>query len=81
MPGGTALASTLHSARTVCRRAERLVVSAHGVTDLNMHVLEFLNRLSDLPLRTGTMGQPIGRRNGNTVGRVVQHAHSKVTPG
>ena len=48
LPGGTSGAATLHIARTVTRRAERLVVKHmkqdSGLSDLP---LQFLNRLSD----------------------------------
>lgn len=47
LPGGTESASTLHVARTVCRRAERLCVGAHEVEDLGDAVVHYLNRLSD----------------------------------
>ncbi len=47
LPTGTPLASALHVARTVCRRAERTVV-ALAVTDNVAPVqLQYLNRLSD----------------------------------
>jgi cob(I)alamin adenosyltransferase len=49
LPGGTPLAATLHVARTVTRRAERLVVELIGrEPDVNTAVLVYLNRLSDL---------------------------------
>ncbi|MDQ0061159.1 cob(I)yrinic acid a,c-diamide adenosyltransferase [Paenibacillus harenae] len=49
LPGGTALSSALHACRTVCRRAERRVVSlalaaSHPVSE---DVQAYLNRLSD----------------------------------
>ena len=49
LPGGTAAAAHLHLARTVCRRAERLVVAlvddpAETVTPA---AVKYLNRLSD----------------------------------
>ena len=48
LPGGSAAAASIHIARTVTRRAERLVVKLMkadgGVSDLP---LQFLNRLSD----------------------------------
>jgi cob(I)alamin adenosyltransferase len=47
LPGGSAAASTLHLARTVCRRAERRVVEL-GVESLDPALLAFVNRLSDL---------------------------------
>ena len=48
LPGGTVTASTLHQARTVCRRAERLTVKAAGRFELNDQAVIYLNRLSDL---------------------------------
>jgi len=50
LPGGSVTASRLHVARTVCRRAERLLVTLmgmEGVTGLE-NCLVYLNRLSDL---------------------------------
>lgn len=47
LPGGTPLASQLHFARTVARRAEREIVSFQWTNDMNEHVLKFVNRLSD----------------------------------
>jgi cob(I)alamin adenosyltransferase len=47
LPGGTPAAATLHVARTVCRRAERVSVSLRDAEDLNPQVLVYLNRLSD----------------------------------
>lgn len=47
LPGGTELNATLHVCRTVCRRAERLLVSLareEQVPDASIH---YLNRLSD----------------------------------
>jgi cob(I)alamin adenosyltransferase len=37
----------LHVARTVCRRAERQVVSLSEKIDVNSNVIVYLNRLSD----------------------------------
>jgi cob(I)alamin adenosyltransferase len=48
LPGGTEAAALLHLARTVCRRAERLVVALGREEELNPAVLAYLNRLSDL---------------------------------
>ena len=48
LPGGTELASRLHAARTVLRRAERRVTVLTRVSSINPHVLIVLNRLSDL---------------------------------
>lgn len=48
LPGGTAVSSLLHVCRTVCRRAERRVVTLSKQADINVEVLRYLNRLSDL---------------------------------
>ncbi len=48
LPGGSAKASALHVARTVCRRAERAVITLGRDTELPPIVLVYLNRLSDL---------------------------------
>lgn len=48
LPGGGLSASTLHIARTVCRRAERRVVSLRKSEPVNAEIVRFLNRLSDL---------------------------------
>ncbi|WP_232629319.1 cob(I)yrinic acid a,c-diamide adenosyltransferase [Methylobacterium sp. Leaf118] len=49
LPGGAPTAAALHLARTVCRRAERLVValSAHEGEAISAEALQYLNRLSD----------------------------------
>lgn len=48
LPGGTVAAGWLHVARTVCRRAERAVVTLMRSERVNPQVLIYLNRLSDL---------------------------------
>ena len=50
LPGGTAAAAALHVARTVCRRAERLMVDLthHQGEAVSPPALRFINRLSDL---------------------------------
>ena len=47
LPGGSVLAAQLHLCRTVCRRAERLVVELATVEDVNPDAVRYLNRLSD----------------------------------
>lgn len=47
LPGGTPGAAWSHLARTVCRRAEREVVSMMGEEPVEPFVLQYLNRLSD----------------------------------
>jgi cob(I)alamin adenosyltransferase len=46
LPGGSALSANLHLARSVCRRAERAVVSLAKKETVNPELLPFLNRLS-----------------------------------
>ena len=48
LPGGTAKASALPFARTVCRRAERRVINRRKETAVPDLVVVYLNRLSDL---------------------------------
>lgn len=48
LPGGSPAGASLHSARTVCRRAERLAVQAGASAPINDEAVIYLNRLSDL---------------------------------
>jgi cob(I)alamin adenosyltransferase len=48
LPGGAPAAAALHVARTVCRRAERAVVTLMEHGEANPQALAYLNRLSDL---------------------------------
>lgn len=48
LPGGTQFGATLHLARCVARRAERVVVALAAKEEINEHALKYLNRLSDL---------------------------------
>jgi len=48
LPGGSKSASLLHICRTVCRRAEREVVSLKNSVTIGDNIIIFLNRLSDL---------------------------------
>jgi len=47
LPGGGPVGATLHLARTVCRRAERITVALAEREDLGDQAVPFLNRLSD----------------------------------
>jgi len=47
IPGGHQLVSTTHVARTVCRRAERLIIKLSGSEDVEDIIIRYLNRLSD----------------------------------
>ena len=48
LPGGTPASGWLHLARTVCRRAERRVVTLARRERINPQAVVYLNRLSDL---------------------------------
>lgn len=47
LPGGAMPSSLLHVCRTVCRRAERRVVSLAALSEVNVEVVRYMNRLSD----------------------------------
>jgi cob(I)alamin adenosyltransferase len=47
LPGGSPGAAQLHVARTVCRRAERLVIALSRLEPVGPFVVKYLNRLSD----------------------------------
>lgn len=48
LPGGTLLSAHLHVARTVCRRAERNICTLNKLEPVSAHILQYINRLSDL---------------------------------
>ena len=47
LPGGSRLSAELHVCRTVCRRAERVLVSLSRRESIPADSLQYLNRLSD----------------------------------
>jgi len=47
LPGGNLSAAHLHHARTICRRAERALVSLGKEKPVRMEAYKYLNRLSD----------------------------------
>ena len=47
LPGGTQAASYAHVARTVCRRAERLIIALPDDAKAPSELLQYINRLSD----------------------------------
>jgi cob(I)alamin adenosyltransferase len=61
IPGGSAKAAALHVARTVCRRAERHVVTLQHEVELPPLAIIYLNRLSDLLF---TLARVANRRAG-----------------
>jgi cob(I)alamin adenosyltransferase len=48
LPGGCEAACSAHVARTVCRRAERLLITLADETDTRNELIVYLNRLGDL---------------------------------
>ena len=47
LPGGDAVASRIHIARCVCRRAERIAVALSSEENIDETIVQYLNRLSD----------------------------------
>lgn len=48
LPGGSQSAAICHVARAVCRRSERQIVSLAEQEIVNIHIIQYINRLSDL---------------------------------
>jgi cob(I)alamin adenosyltransferase len=48
VPGGTKAASFLHLSRTVCRRAERRIITFSRDNPVNPELIKYINRLSDV---------------------------------
>lgn len=48
LPGGSRAAAVCHLARTVCRRAERVMHALHAQSTVTPVALQYINRLSDL---------------------------------
>jgi cob(I)alamin adenosyltransferase len=64
LPGGTALATSFHIARTVARRAERIATELASVEpDVNREALIYLNRLSDLLFVLGRLANANGDKD------------------
>ena len=61
LPGGHPAVSQAHICRTVCRRAERLVVSIAEQEQLPETIVRYLNRLSDLLF---VLARWLGKRTG-----------------
>jgi len=61
LAGGGRAGALLHVARTVCRRAERRVVSLSEKVDVHPNVIEYLNRLSDFLF---VIARVVNRREG-----------------
>jgi cob(I)alamin adenosyltransferase len=65
MPGGSPAAAYLHLARTICRRAERLIVKLADTEGENVEppVLKYVNRLSDFLFVAGRYANDKGRKD------------------
>jgi cob(I)alamin adenosyltransferase len=63
LPGGSPAAAQLHLARTICRRAERLVVHLSRLPGIDVphYLLAYLNRLSDFLF---VLARAVNRRSG-----------------
>jgi cob(I)alamin adenosyltransferase len=61
LPGGSPAAAWLHLARTVCRRAERDVVTLQHSEPINTEAMIYLNRLSDLLFVLGRVANNNGQ--------------------
>ena len=47
LPGGSDLCSRVHMARSICRRAERDLVTLNNKEQISPKILQYINRLSD----------------------------------
>jgi cob(I)alamin adenosyltransferase len=47
LPGGTRINAELHVTRTICRRAERLLIALARIEPVPPETIQYLNRLSD----------------------------------
>lgn len=65
LPGGSAASSYLHLARTMCRRAERLMVELRDRPgeDVSAAALKYVNRLSDFLFVAGRYANENGARD------------------
>lgn len=63
LPGGTRAASLAHLARTICRRAERALVSLARAEPVGTTARKYLNRLSDLLF---VLGRVLNRAGGGS---------------
>jgi cob(I)alamin adenosyltransferase len=63
LPGGSAAAAYLHLARTICRRAERLIAELKDHESVGAEVLQYVNRLSDFLFVAGRYANGKGARD------------------
>ena len=63
LPGGSEAAAWLHLARTVIRRAERLMCALAGDEDINPEAVKYANRLSDHLFQLARMANDQGQKD------------------
>jgi cob(I)alamin adenosyltransferase len=63
LPGGTSAAAALHLARTVARRAERLMVALAAHEQVNAEALRYVNRVSDFLFVAARVANDDGARD------------------
>ncbi|MCD7061304.1 cob(I)yrinic acid a,c-diamide adenosyltransferase [Pelagibacterium xiamenense] len=63
LPGGSPLAANCHLARTIARRAERVVVALGSEEAINPEIQRYLNRLSDLLFVLGRLANANGTKD------------------
>lgn len=62
LPSGSSAAAFMHQARTVCRRAERNVVTLARKEKINPEIVAYLNRLNDLLFALARYLNKVARR-------------------
>jgi cob(I)alamin adenosyltransferase len=77
LPGGTRAAAIAHVARTVCRRAERALITLARSEDIGMPARKYLNRLSDLLF---VLARALNRGAGHA-DVLWRHDRASTTPG
>ena len=63
LPGGTPVATHLHHARTVVRRAERLITELAGAETVSGAAIRYINRLSDHLFVAARLANDGGKRD------------------
>ena len=61
LPGGGKSSAVTHLARTVCRRAERIIVSLNEIETIRPEIIQYINRLSDYFF---TLARTFAKENG-----------------
>ncbi|MBL6854013.1 MAG: cob(I)yrinic acid a,c-diamide adenosyltransferase [Alphaproteobacteria bacterium] len=63
LPGGTPVAAHLHQARTVVRRAERMMTELAGIEKVSGAAIRYINRLSDHLFVAARLANDSGKRD------------------